>query len=60
MIPREKRQKGLNTNYVQIESLNQNPAPQEEVKAQHSRHKSKRELQNLTKLTISTKSKRDV
>ena len=44
MIPQEKRQKGLNINHVQIKSLNQKPAPQEEVKAQHNRQKSKRDI----------------
>ena len=53
MIPQKKAEKGLNTDHVQIQSSNQTPAPQEEVKAQHNRQESKRDVQNLTTLVNS-------
>ena len=52
MIP-QKKAEGLNADHVQINNSNQKPVPQEEVKAQHNRHESKRDIQNLTTLVNS-------
>ena len=56
MIP-QKKAEGLNADHVQIDNSNQKPVPQEEVKAQHSQHKSKRDIQNLTTLVNSHRAK---
>jgi len=44
--PSRKGKKELNTDNVQIESSIQKLTPQEEVKAQYSRHKSKRDTKS--------------